>query len=260
MIVNSKKLWGCVGSLVLVITGIWHLNHLQPVENKVSKNKSSYNFPKRQMDVRGFDYRGVQNEKTVLAIKADRFSSHKKRLGPFRIGLFKEVTFDNAVFEIYEYDISQGMPDKNLETAGLKLYSSGENSIYPIYRHIQSNTKNANYGNWLSGEIFQNFPIKGITGINASPIKIQFYRNELVISELSADRGFFDIVKNSVILKGNAKAICGDRTMFAEQLILNPKKSLITAEQIISYNLQEQAPPEARLVMDNRLNVILKPD
>ena len=52
-----KVVWGCFGSILLITFGIWHLNQLQPDENTNSKIESSYNFPKRQMDVRGFDYR-----------------------------------------------------------------------------------------------------------------------------------------------------------------------------------------------------------
>ncbi len=166
---------------------------------------STYRFPKRELDIHGFSYEGVRDEKTILAIFADRFSVRKKKIGPFSIGLIKEVAFENAVFKIYDYlnCLEDGMPPP------------GNKSFFADHP--------------FSKDLFQQFPVKGITGIHAAPLTIEFHSKDMIVTTLMADEGFFQFKKQAFVLRGHVRGKSGKRRLSAKEALFSPEKFMLSA-------------------------------
>jgi hypothetical protein len=188
------------GFLILGIFCFFGLKYLMPPAAPRSVAVSTYRFPKRELDIHGFTYAGVRDEKTILAIFADRFSIRKKKIGPFSIGLIKEIAFENTVFKIYDYlnYLEDGMPPPGAD--------------HPF-----------------SKDLFQQFPVKGITGIHAAPLTIEFHNKGRIVTTLMANEGFFQFKNQAVVLRGNVRGKSGKRRLSAKEALFSPEKFTIAA-------------------------------
>ena len=69
------------------------------VINAVQK-PSQQSFSRSFHEITGFHYSGAKQGKSVCTISADRVKVEKAKVGLFRVGLMKQVLFDNATISI----------------------------------------------------------------------------------------------------------------------------------------------------------------
>lgn|GEM_PF-4471610 len=178
----------CLAFLLLFVTH-WRKD---PSQIPSERAPHEYPFPDSPLDIKGFSYQGMRDGQTLISISARRFNVQKKKIGAFSVGLLNEVSFENATFRIYGK-----IKKDNQQDPGMLRFESD---------------------NPFASDIFNGFPVQGISGIQASPIILEFLAGDKRVSSLIAKNCRYDVNGKSILLTGKVQGVSGDRRISADNL------------------------------------------
>ena len=164
-------------------------------------------------EIRGFQFNGTHEGKSVITIKADRFSIQKKKVGFFRFGLMNEAVFENVVVHIY------GRP---VQTPGREPVRSDK-----ISSTASGAEQRITFKDVFSKQSLPALPMKRISGVIMKPVEIVLHDEHAIASRIRAAMGIIRFKTRDAYFKGNVELVSGPRVLTADQLIMDPESAMI---------------------------------
>lgn len=158
-------------------------------------------------EMQGYCFYGTQDGKTVISIKADRFSIQKKKIGFFRFGLINEAVFENAVVHLY------GKRRRELE---------GEPG---------KSNQNLRFKEIFSKQLLQAFPKKRISAVRMKPVTIILHDEHTVVTRVRADSATLRFASRDIYFKGAVRMISGPRILMTDKLIMYPESGVVKTDK-----------------------------
>jgi len=196
-----------------------------------TRDTSRHLRQRHRHEIQGFRYEGTQDGRSVISIKADRFSIQKKKIGFFRFGLLNEAKFENARIHIYG---RRNRPENKLDT--LQLSNTEKNPSAQkgekLKSYPQGHTKrleNLIFDNVLSKGTLPLIQNKRVSSLIMAPVKVVIHDERNIVSRISAFSASIRLRKQDILFKGDVRMVSGLRVLNADQLSFHPDKSVVRA-------------------------------
>ncbi|RLB32851.1 MAG: hypothetical protein DRH12_19025 [Deltaproteobacteria bacterium] len=204
---RASLLLACViGFCTVVYLGFATRSHLPFSPDTKSAEAPPLSLATRQ-NIEGFRFDGYKNGNKVISIEADRFSIQKKKLGFLRLGLLNEARLQNGFIRIFCHSPTELFPNQN--------HPSLINNPSVSFQHI------------VSKESLPPMPVKRLSSIVIAPIHLELYRNQVLVSKISADYAKIRLVKSDIVFKGNVVLTSATRILTTNFLTFNPTSGTI---------------------------------
>lgn len=206
---NFKILKAFCGTLFVVcFAGSIILYYHQSASNteNVREGVSIYRQARLRHEIQGFRFDSNSDGKRVILIKADRFGIQNKKVGFFRFGLMNEAILENAVVDLYGW-CKQSEDNKS------------------------DNWRDSIFNDVFSKETFLFFSVKRISSVLMEPVCVNFHREDLVVTEISASRAVVRLRKRDILFKGAVKVVSGSRVLTTDYLRMLLDKAVIKIDR-----------------------------
>ncbi len=164
------------------------------------------------MQMEGLSFLAMDEGRTVIEIKADRFVVKNMKVGYFSFSMAPVAFLENARIDAYSAGGTQNM-------AELKAASSDARSI----------PNSLDFNHALSKEAFASFPAKNIANIEAAPITFALHADDRVVTQISAKKAELRFRDKDVLFSGDVKAVSGLRQLTSKTLRLSPSDGRMEA-------------------------------
>lgn len=206
------------------------------------KNISHYQQRHRpRHEIRGFSFDSSQDGRSLISIKADRFSIKKKKLGFLSFGLINEVRIDNALIHIYG---RSELPEKRSDE---KRSDISTTDIKP--------QRDLTFKGIFSKNALPSFQAKKISSIVMKPVYLELHDEKSVVTQISAASAVVRLKKRYILFKGNVRVVSSSKVLTTSQLSLFPENAVIRCDQHFILKTPEKDLEGDRLTSDIFLKV-----
>ena len=188
---------------------------------------------KNPLVVMGFQFAGFNDGKKILSIKAVKHAIEKKKIGFISLGAGYIANYKNAVVDIYGQQIRNDPYTKK----------DGRIAAYT-------------YNAIFSDETMPILSQKDIAFLRFEPIKINFYNNNSLLTEIFADSATIDPRKNRIFLKGQILAKSASRSLMTDRLNLFSDNGFMEATSHFILKTPEKHITGKNLTSDIGLNIM----
>jgi len=212
MFVNSNKpinkrllktlLGLAVCSTISAVVLLYYANRF-PLQKRA--DAVSYNRTAPLQSMSGFTYTGTFNAKKVIRFRADRMVIDKQKVGFLKFNLMHRVHFKNADIRLF----AQSRQSSGEKTAGWNFEDDWT------------------FENTFTKESLPSLPVKRIAAIEFSPITVELFRGDKMLTRVSARSAKVRIRKKAISFKGGVTVVSGGRQLTADRLLLVPGENTV---------------------------------
>lgn len=186
-------------------------------------------------EILGFTYQYDRGGQKIIAIRADRLSIRKMKMGFFRVSLLHEPLLENGLVQLYDQR--------------LLLPSATDVSAHPTSALDQL----------FSREILPDLPVRKITAVAIKPVAIELFNDTgEMTTRISADSAVVGFSRRDVRFKGNVRVISGPRELLTSHLRLSAGERLLTTERPFVLKDPEGQNRGRKLTADLLLQPVIK--
>ncbi|NWH05652.1 hypothetical protein [Desulfobacter latus] len=222
---TARTLWIVVIVLLTAMTLIY-VSHTVP-EKKASPPPSApgnkYGFARVRQRISDFKYTTHIGSRKTLSIECRHLSLHKRKIGPVRFGLMRELKLETALIKFYRYS---GVAARSIPSGRT---SNNSPAINPIRQSASHQDKSGQYGmeDSFGRMVAENkllpHGLKKLSYIFIRRGTLEFYLDGKIESRISADKIKMNILKKKVSLISNVKVESQNRKLTLDRLELNPE-------------------------------------
>lgn len=232
---RSKKLRQFAISLIVLTCSSFVFYNSYRLLRPFADPEPTY-FPgrgKKPLVVMGFQFAGFNDGKKILSIKAAKHAIEKKKIGFISLGAGYIANYKNAVVDIYGQQI------------GNDPYSKKDS-------RIAAYTYNAIFSEETMPILYQ----KDIAFLRFEPVKINFYNNNSLLTEIVADTATIDPRKDRIFLKGQILVKSAFRSLMTDRLNLISDNGFMEATSHFILKTPEKHITGKHLTSDIGLNIM----
>jgi len=207
---------------LLMIVGLLGIYHFYKAAEKRNLSHQTHikRTPYTKFNISGFDFQSSIASRQVIAIKADRFTIKKKKIGFLSFGLIKEAVFENARIKLFgRRSLSNGCKEgqstdvvHHKRTARSGTFE-GEFALKP-----SASTTDLVFKDVFSRKAFPDLPVKKISSVIMKPLFLELYDHRDVVTTIAASEAMFRIKQRDILLKGRVTVTSGAKQLNAEEL------------------------------------------
>jgi hypothetical protein len=188
---------------------------------------------KMPLVVMGFQFAGFNDGKKILSIKAAKHAIEKKKMGFISLGAGYIANYKNAVVDIYGRQIRN------------HPYSKKDSRIVAY-----------TYNAIFSAETMPILSQKDIAFLRFEPVKINFYNDNSLLTEIVAHSATIDPRKKRIFLKGQILAKSASRSLMTDRLDLISDNGFMEATSHFILKTPEKHITGKHLTSDIGLNIM----
>jgi hypothetical protein len=191
--------------------------------------------PKNRMQILGLRFYGMNQGRRVIAIKADRFTLGKGKIGFFSTGMTQAATIDNARIDLYATPQARRgsdaeIPPKESEPGNaLTVSENGGRPAAPALSGSPSAVSPStevelDFGDLFANETFSTLlPTKSIVAIEVAPITILLHGSRDIVTQVTATAASIRLRDQVILFSGGVRVTTGGAELTAEQLVFDPR-------------------------------------
>ena len=194
-----------------------YFQHRASSPQNFSRDIPTHGHSKHRLEIGGFQFQGLYKGKTILSIKADKFTIEKKKLGFLSLGPVNVAKFRNAVVDVYGR--SKG-PDRagRSKSTGRNFYRSHNSS--KLYQDVT-------FKDMFRKEALPSVPMRGISLIKIGPICLNLHTERSLITQINASSASIRLKQRNITFTGNVRVVSGSNSLTTERLIFFPEQAII---------------------------------
>jgi len=197
--------------LAVVWVIFFSVQHYVSDKPHVSESIAPERHPALRQRIMGFRFQGFHDGKKVITIKADKFTIEKKKLGFFRFGLMNEARLENAFIRIF----SEQAPT-----------TARDNKASSNSRPVQT----MSFGHVFSKDSLPPMPVKRISSVVMTPVRIELYEGKSLVTAISARTGTIRLRRREILFKGRVEVVSGPRVLKTDQLRVIPDRGVLRTD------------------------------
>jgi hypothetical protein len=188
---------------------------------------------KISLTVQGFRFDGYFKDRHILSIKADKHTIEKKKIGFISLGTGFIANYKNAVIDIYVQQTEKTRNSRNDSPA--VAYSFNE---------------------IFSKEIAPIFSQKDIVALQFQPVKINFFRQNKLLSQIQANSAIIRSLDGRIFLKGKISVNAADKVLSTDRMTLVSDSGLMETNDHFILTTPEKQITGKTLISDIGLNIV----
>ena len=231
----KKKITFFTATFILLACGILTFYFsdipLKPVADKKPTFLSGRE--KIPLTVQGFQFSGYLKDRQILSIKADKHTIEKKKIGFISLGTGFIANYKNAVIDIYVQQTEKTRNSRNDSPA--VAYSFNE---------------------IFSKEIAPIFSQKDIVALQFQPVKINFFSENKLLSQIQANSAIIRSLDGRIFLKGKISVNAADKVLSTDRMTLVSDSGLMETNDHFILTTPEKQITGKTLISDVGLNIV----